>query len=72
MRIDSGTLNLLEKEMGKKLTLVNATNNKFLLPAGDYIVEMALQDGTKKTKKFCLREAARTQGAEPITEEEEY
>lgn len=71
MRINAASVALLEKDLGRKLPGTTSPNNQASLPAGDYIVEIVLQDGTKITKKFSLKEAVRTQNAEPINEEEE-
>ena len=73
MRISSSAVALLEKDLDKKLILATVGNNQAALPTGDYIVEIVLPDGTKKSKKFSLKEAVRIPGAqsgEAITEED--
>jgi photosystem II stability/assembly factor-like uncharacterized protein len=72
MRINAAAVAALENELGKKLNLQPAGNNLYLLPPGDYAAEIMLQDGTKKSKKFSLKEVARQPGqeSEPETEED--
>ena len=71
MQINSTALAALENELGKKLNLQPAGNQLYHLPAGDYATEIILKDGTKKSKKFSLKEIARQPGqdAEPEMEE---
>lgn len=71
MRITDISARALEKETGKK-PQSSGGGDQFILPAGEYNVEIVLPDGTKKTKKFTLKEPVRSQAIEPITEEEEY
>lgn len=59
MRINSSAVTALETELGKKLNLPAAGANLFLLPVGEYVAEITLEDGTRKTKKFSLKEPAR-------------
>jgi hypothetical protein len=64
MKIKADAVAVLEKESGRTLSL-QATNNQFSLPAGDYIAEVSLTDGTKRTRKFSLKEATRQEGLQP-------
>jgi hypothetical protein len=70
MKINGEGLSILEKESGKKLSLPGI-NNQYNLPAGDYIAEIVLPDGTKKTKKFSLKEATRQEVLYPLPNEDE-
>ena len=71
MQISSTALAALENELGKKLNLQPSGNNLYHLPAGDYAAEIILKDGTKKSKKFSLKEIARQPGQDAETEMEE-
>jgi hypothetical protein len=70
MKIKADAVALLEKEWGKKLSLPS-TGNQYNLPAGDYIIEVGLPDGTKQSKKFSLKEATRQDVLEPDPFKEE-
>jgi photosystem II stability/assembly factor-like uncharacterized protein len=59
MRINPSAAAALENELSKKLNLQPAGTNSYQLPAGDYVAEISLEDGTKKSKKFSIKEAAR-------------
>lgn len=62
MRINSSAVSALENELGRKLNVQAGGNNLFILPVGEYSAEIILQDGTKKSRKFSIREAPRQQG----------
>jgi hypothetical protein len=61
LRINSSAVSVLENELGNKLNLQSAGNNLFILPVGEYSAEIILEDGTKKNKKFSVKEAPRQQ-----------
>lgn len=72
MRINSSVVTALENELGKKLNLQPAGNNLFVLPVGDYVTEIILEDGTKKSKKFSLKEPVRPSFQGMEDEEEKF
>ncbi|MBO9681375.1 MAG: hypothetical protein J7502_01670 [Flavisolibacter sp.] len=61
LRINSSAVSALENELGRKLNLQPAGNNLFTLPVDEYSAEIILEDGTKKNKKFSVKEAPRQQ-----------
>jgi hypothetical protein len=59
LQINQSAVSALENELGKKLNLQPAGKNLFMLPAGEYSVEISLSDGTKKSTRLSVKEPAR-------------